>query len=125
MLELINQLARRTHRPYVLVEYAGSGIALSQFLRNRAQSDYRFEVHWRHPGEDKVTRAAKVLHMFEEAIHLLNIVGQNGWVQPYLHEFMNFPNGANDDQVDSLVQLLHINAFRLLVRMPKEVESTV
>ena len=30
-------------------------------------------------------------------------------VEPYLNEFMNFPNGANDDQVDSLVQLLHWN----------------
>lgn len=125
VLNLISSLARQGQRPYVLVEYAGSGIALSQFLATQGLKDRRFEAHWRTPGEDKLTRAAKVLNMFEVGIHLLNIEGRNGWVQPYLNEFMNFPNGANDDQVDSLVQLLHVNAFRCLVRMPEEVESAV
>jgi predicted phage terminase large subunit-like protein len=124
VLHWIDQLARKGQQPYVLVEYAGSGIALSQFLATRGHTDRRFEIHWRRPGEDKVTRAAKVLNMFEAVVHLLNIEGRNGWVQPFLNEFMNFPNGANDDQVDSLVQLLHVNAFRCLVQMPEVIDST-
>ena len=124
VMRWINHLAEKCAlRPYVLVEFAGSGISLAQYLKDREHRDGRYEVHWRRPGEDKVARAARVLNIFEAGIHLLNIEGQNGWVQPYLHEFMNFPNGANDDQVDSLVQLLHINALRCLVQMPKEVES--
>jgi predicted phage terminase large subunit-like protein len=122
VLNWINQLARKGRRPYVLVEHAGSGISLSQYLMDRQVKDDRYDIFWRRPSEDKLTRAAKVLSMFESGIHLLNIEGRNGWVQPYLNEFMNFPNGANDDQVDSLVQLLHLNAFRCLVRMSEEVE---
>lgn len=61
------------------------------------------------PKEDKVVRAANVLAWFEPGIYLLAEPGKSDWVMPYLNEFMTFPNGANDDQVDSLVQLLYQN----------------
>jgi len=38
--------------------------------------------------------------------------------EPYLNKFMNFPNGANDDQVDSLVQLFHLNLVRSFLSAP-------
>lgn len=123
VMHWIDHLAQRcAERPYVLIEFAGSGISLAQYLMDRGRRDDRYEVHWRRPGEDKVARAARVLHIFETGVHL-NTGGQIGWVQAYLNEFMNFPNGANDDQVDSLVQLMHIMAFRCHVRPSQEVEE--
>jgi predicted phage terminase large subunit-like protein len=70
--------------------------------------DDRIWLKHRKPTGDKVTRAARVLPWFEAGITLVNSPGSNDWVEPYLNEFMCFPNGANDDQVDSLVQLLHM-----------------
>jgi predicted phage terminase large subunit-like protein len=70
--------------------------------------DPRIKVQHRRPVDDKFIRAAKVLPWFEAGITLVSVPGSNAWVEPYLNEFMCFPNGTNDDQVDSLVQLLHL-----------------
>jgi predicted phage terminase large subunit-like protein len=97
----------RPHRPVtVVIERAGSGISLAQYLEK--VRDQRIRVWHRSPTEDKFIRAAKVLPWFEAGITLVSIPGSNAWVEPYLNEFMCFPNGTNDDQVDSLVQLLHL-----------------
>lgn len=55
------------------------------------------------PKEDKLSRAAKMPPWVEMGILIVSIPGRNSRVEPYLNEFMNFPIGANDDQVDSLV----------------------
>lgn len=116
-LKWVEALFRLNQRPvYILVERAGSGISLAQFLM-RAQSD-RYRAFHRRPTEDKLTRAARVLPWIEADIFISNVAGRNAWVQPYLNEFMNFPNGANDDQVDSLVQLLHWNLAIILLPAP-------
>ncbi|MBS0447874.1 MAG: hypothetical protein JSR59_18190 [Proteobacteria bacterium] len=52
---------------------------------------------------------------FEAGINIVSVPGSNDWGEPYLNEFMNFPDGSNDDQVDSLVQLLHVRAVRYLL----------
>ena len=39
-------------------------------------------------------------------VHIVNVPGKNEWVEPYVNEFLSFPYGRFDDQVDSLVQLL-------------------
>jgi predicted phage terminase large subunit-like protein len=106
MLAWVTKLAR-PHQPVtVLVERAGSGISLAQYLEKA--NDERI-VHWhRRPSEDKVARAARVLPWFEKGITAVSRPGYNAWVESYLNEFMCFPDGANDDQVDSLVQLLHM-----------------
>lgn len=115
-LEWIQALARRDHPVNVLVERAGSGISLAQYLD--AARNERYRAWHRRPSEDKLTRAARVLPCFEAGIFIVNIPTRNDWVEPYLNEFMNFPNGANDDQVDSLVQLLHMNMVRNLLPTP-------
>ncbi|MEO6709510.1 MAG: phage terminase large subunit [Planctomycetota bacterium] len=89
----------------VVVENAGSGISLVQFLKKTR--DRRYEIFWRTPKESKVERARTVVPWMEMGIFLLSTPGKNGWVQPFVNEFMNFPQGLNDDQVDSLVQLLY------------------
>lgn len=80
--------------------------------------DERITVRHRRPGEDKVVRAARVLPWVERGISLLSVAGSNAWVEPYLNEFMSFPNGRNDDQVDSLVQLLHMRWVTCLLEPP-------
>jgi hypothetical protein len=114
---LEGQTALNPNQPvYVVVESAGSGISLAQCLDK--VRDERYRAFHRPPKEDKVTRAARVLPWFAAGIYLVSRPGKNAWVEPYLNEFMNFPNGANDDQVDSLVQLLHWNFARNLLPAP-------
>ncbi len=54
-------------------------------------------------------------HLFEPAICVYDANGQNDWVEKFIHEFMHFANGAIDDQVDALTQLLHTNRARNLL----------
>jgi len=85
-----------------VVEAAGTGHSLISFLRGAHINclDYL-------PKNDKVARAARTLPCVESGrVHLLNMPGKNHWVEPYLNEFVNFPYGRFDDQVDSLVQLI-------------------
>ena len=116
-LAWIKRFARPQRPVNVLVEYAGSGIALAQFLHEVRDPRYR-AWNWQ-PRREKETRAALVLPWIEAGIFIVNIPGQNDWVEPFLSEFMTFPKGANDDQVDSLVQLLHMNRARSLLRTPE------
>ena len=116
VLQWVKDLLRATETVYVVVEYAGSGISLYQFLEKA--NDPRIRPFSLVPKEDKLTRAAKVLPWFESGIYLLNRADENEWVEPFLNEFMTFPNGANDDQVDSLVQLLHMNLARNMLPRP-------
>jgi predicted phage terminase large subunit-like protein len=116
-LEWVDRLYRRDQPVYIMVERAGSGISLAQFLE-KARADERYRCFRRRPNEDKLTRAARVLPWFEAGILISNIPGRNAWVEPYLNKFMNFPNGANDDQVDSLVQLFHLNLVRSFLSAP-------
>jgi len=77
---------------------------LGQYLAKKQDPRLRL---WREtPRGEKLVRAMKVLPAVEKGIALVSVAGANGWVAPYLNEFMCFPHGANDDQVDSLVQLL-------------------
>lgn len=107
-------LIRRLHRPgkpvYVVVETAGSGISLAQYLVDHRDERFRFEGY--RPRGSKQERAWRVLSAAERGIQIMNAPGENGWVQPFLNELMTFPNGANDDQVDALVQLLSMRWVR-------------
>jgi predicted phage terminase large subunit-like protein len=105
-LAWVGKLSRPRFPVTVMIERAGSGISLVQYLEK--VRDPRIKVQHRRPVDDKFIRAAKVLPWFEAGITLVSVPGSNAWVEPYLNEFMCFPNGTNDDQVDSLVQLLHL-----------------
>ncbi|MEO6745923.1 MAG: hypothetical protein ABIN08_15710 [Caldimonas sp.] len=115
-LTVIDYLRRPGQPVQVVVEYAGSGISLYQFLK-KAQDD-RYRAFYSQPNGDKLVRASGVLPWFEAGIFILDRPDRNAWVEPYLNEFMNVPNRANDDQVDSLVQLLRWNFARNLLKAP-------
>lgn len=97
----------------VFVEGSSSGIWLLQELKDRRIQ--RITLDGFRPRTDKYDRAARVRHMFDPGIYVCNVDGENDWVEKFIHEFLNFPNGANDDQVDALVQLLHMNRARNLL----------
>jgi predicted phage terminase large subunit-like protein len=85
-----------------IVEAAGSGIPLIQYLRKAGLRCF----HHR-PKYDKVERASLVLPVFlADRIHICSVKTDNGWVEEFINELLTFPNGRHDDQVDSLVQAL-------------------
>ncbi len=85
-----------------IVEAAGSGISLIQYLRTAGIKC----LHYR-PQHDKMTRAAYVLPIFvQKRVFIKRQAGKDGWIEDYINEFLSFPNGRYDDQVDSLVQVL-------------------
>jgi predicted phage terminase large subunit-like protein len=93
----------------VVVENAGSGISLLTQLNSAfMKGDCTFRCRWYQPKGDKLVRAARTLTFFEQGVVVIcSVPGRNDWVEPFLNEFLSFPNGRFDDQVDSLVQLLH------------------
>jgi predicted phage terminase large subunit-like protein len=94
--------AKRHPEVTFIVEQAGSGISLIQYLRKE-----RIPCITYRPKEDKVVRAALVLPIFYAGrVYLVSREGSNAWVEPYVNELVSFPNGRFDDQVDSLVQAL-------------------
>jgi predicted phage terminase large subunit-like protein len=94
----------KRHGPelHFVIEYAGVGISLHQWLCKERRHSFSFT-----PKEGKAMRAARVVPFFEEGrVAVLNRAGHNTWVEPWLNEFMSFPFGRHDDQVDSFCQLL-------------------
>ena len=110
VMRLIEAYVRKGLPLTVVVEHASTGISLGQYLL--ALWDRRFRLVNFRPKGEKVVRASNVLPWFEPGIYLLAQPNKSEWVVPYLNEFMTFPRGANDDQVDSLVQLLYQNELR-------------
>jgi len=86
-----------------VIEAAGAGVSLIQYLRKRVPNVFHYA-----PKDGKETRAAYAVPTFHQRrVFVLNRPGQNGWVEPYVNEFLSFPHGRFDDQVDSLVQLIN------------------
>jgi predicted phage terminase large subunit-like protein len=101
---LSKALAYRERYPRVtfIVEAAGSGISLIQYLCKRA-----IPCFWSKPKGDKIARAARTLPTFDaKRVFLVRKPGEDDWVEPYINELVSFPHGRFDDQVDSLVQAL-------------------
>jgi predicted phage terminase large subunit-like protein len=105
---------------HFLVESAGSGIALITDLRKAiGRGEGRLQCHEYRPREAKVTRAMRTLPFFEEGrVVIVNERGRNEWVEPFLNEFLCFPHGRFDDQVDTLVQLLYFRRMLALAEVP-------
>jgi len=94
--------AKRHRDVTFIVEEAGSGISLLQYLRRSGANCF-----WHRPNRDKVERAALVLPIFHAGrVNLVSQEGRNSWIDPYINELVSFPHGRFDDQVDSLVQAL-------------------
>ncbi len=92
-----------------IVEAAGSGISLIQYLMQSRQRCFSYR-----PKHDKQARAAIVLPIFLDGrVNIVNKQGENSWVEPYINELVSFPHGRFDDQVDSLVQALNWAELRV------------
>jgi predicted phage terminase large subunit-like protein len=96
----LRYVSRLGDRVTFIVEFAGSGISLIEYMR-KAQIRYFYHKD----KHDKVARAARVLEYFLAGrVHICNVKPHNGWVEGFINELLTFPNGRYDDQVDSLVQ---------------------
>lgn len=85
-----------------VVEAAGAGISLIQALRKAGKRCFHYS-----PKDSKMVRAAMALPVIHSGrVSILNLENHNDWVEPFVNEFVTFPHGRFDDQVDSLVQLL-------------------
>ena len=86
-----------------VIEPAGVGISLVSHLRKAGIPCLTSSLK-----DNKTQRACYAVPAFAEGrTHILNQAGKNAWVEPYIVEFLSFPNGRFDDQVDSLVQLIN------------------
>ena len=92
---------------HFLVEAASAGISLYQSLEKIAIETQKFTCHYYRPEDGKETRAATaVVAMADGRVYVQDAAGINDWVEPYIAEFLAFPKGRFDDQVDSLSQLI-------------------
>ena len=96
----IVRLNLRWQPAIILIEYAGTGIPLTQELFNEGLAALRFV----RPQSDKVTQAIAQQARLESGRFL--IPEEAEWREDLLHEARAFPSGRYDDQVDSLVQFL-------------------
>jgi predicted phage terminase large subunit-like protein len=105
---------------HFVVENAGSGISLISTLNaSISRGDGRLRCFTYQPKQEKMARAAVTLPFFEEGrVVIVNEPGRNAWVEPFVNEFLCFPNGRYDDQVDSLVQLLISRQTLHLAKVP-------
>ena len=96
----IVSLAAEWNPETVLIEEAGSGIQLIQDFRG----ERKFIVKGVIPKDDKATRLLSVSHLIEGGN--IAVPSAATWLAPFQREVTLFPNGKNDDQVDSLSQFL-------------------
>lgn len=83
----------------LLIEPAGSGTAIIQLCKKQG-------IHVWHapPVDDKITRALRHMAYFERGLVLFR--QDASWLSTLEKELLAFPNGKNDDQVDSITQAL-------------------
>jgi predicted phage terminase large subunit-like protein len=115
------KLRGTNQRPvHFVVENASTGISLISHLRASInRGDGRLRCFSYLPRQDKMTRAALSLPFFIEGrVVIVNEPGRNAWVEPFINEFLCFPNGRFDDLVDSLVQLLVSRQTLCLAKIP-------
>lgn len=101
----------------IIVESAGTGIALIADLRQRGHSIVPFP-----PKESKFDRLASVTARLANGEIVLP--RQALWLAEFRRELMGFPNVKHDDQVDALTQFLRLmwcgKAERLVKRRREE-----
>lgn len=100
MREQIIGLAALWQVDLVLVEDTSSGMGLIQLLKEEP----RLDVVGRQPDTDKVTRMSRQQGRFEAGRILLP--QEALWLADFENEFLAFPAGRYDDQVDALLLFL-------------------
>jgi predicted phage terminase large subunit-like protein len=96
----VENMAAKWNPDAVLIEDKSSGQALIQDMR----ADTRLPIIARMPHTDKLSRMMAVSSFIESGACLLPEAAS--WIIDFEHEIASFPNGAHDDQVDSVSQFL-------------------
>lgn len=101
-------LLEKVGRPItLLIEAASTGILLYPPMQRLAVSTGHFRCFYYKPVVGKDTRVLLSIPAFvEKRVYLQDAPGKNDWVEPYINEFLAYPKGRFDDQVDSLTQLI-------------------
>jgi predicted phage terminase large subunit-like protein len=87
----------------VLIEAKATGVTLQQELRRMSIPVTMYSPGGRKAGTDKISRANSVAPMFEAGMVW---APDTDWAEGLVEECAAFPNGDNDDQVDSTVQAM-------------------
>jgi len=100
LLRIIRRKAREFGAHAILIEDAGTGRAVLQTL-SREDSFSLIPIR---PKLDKVTRAEQQSATIEAG--RLYLPEEAPWLEEFEREFLLFPSGPHDDQVDSMTQFL-------------------
>ena len=87
----------------VLIEAKATGITLQQELRRLGVPVTMYSPGGRRAGQDKVSRANSVAPVLEAGMVW---APETDWADEVIEECASFPNGDNDDLVDSTTQAL-------------------
>ena len=85
----------------VLIEAKATGTPLQHELRRMGIPVTMYSPGGRRSGQDKISRANAVAPMLESG--MIWYPEDKEWAQEMVEECASFPNGSNDDQVDSAV----------------------
>jgi predicted phage terminase large subunit-like protein len=105
----------------VLIEAKATGVSLQQELRKMSIPVTMYSPGGRKAGTDKVSRANAVAPIFEAGMVW---APDTDWAEGLVEECAAFPNGDNDDQVDSTVQaMMRFRQGNFLVLKSDDVEE--
>ncbi len=103
----LKRIAKEQHDQWqpdnVLIEAKATGITLQQELRRMGIPVTMYSPGGRRAGQDKVSRAHSIAPMLEAGMVW---APDTDWAEDLVEECAAFPNGDNDDLVDSTVQAL-------------------
>lgn len=102
LCDIVMAQAKKYQATTVLIESAGVGQALYKQVHELVlkSSPWPFQLWPDRPDTDKASRLMKVAHIVNAGrVYLPNSAP---WLEAFLDELVNFPNGLHDDQVDSL-----------------------
>jgi predicted phage terminase large subunit-like protein len=87
----------------VLIEAKATGVTLQQELRRVGIPVTMYTPGGRRAGTDKISRAHSVAPVFEAGMVW---APDTDWAEELVEECAEFPNGDNDDMVDSTTQAI-------------------
>lgn len=104
--DLIFKHAQDHQASLVLIEAVGAGKGLYQQVHTQRlkMNPWPFDLMAHEPKTDKATRLLAVSPVVGEGRVYLPVSAP--WLDPFLNEIMNFPNGVHDDQVDAFSMLM-------------------
>jgi predicted phage terminase large subunit-like protein len=94
---------RRWNPDNVLIEAKATGVTLQQELRRVGIPVTMYTPGGRRAGTDKISRANSVAPVFEAGMVW---APERSWADELIEECAAFPNGDNDDMVDSTTQAI-------------------